>query len=256
MKKIILPITLCIFLSCSGSQQSVKQDQQEGVVSQSATIECLPWEEIIKKQEYQGLSEDLKQKAREQYFADCLAKNIKDEDREKEYNRFLISALEAEKADDFGDSLDCVYGDCKDGMGIYIWPSRAKYIGQWKEYLRSGEGKFIYSNGDKYSGQYKDDKRDGEGTYTWQDGTKYEGQWKDGNMHGEGTYVWSSGAKYVGQWKEDKRDGGGTYDWQDGAKYTGPWQGNKMHGEGTLYGPDGKIIHKGNFKNGEYVVDK
>ena len=255
MKKIILPIALCIILSCSTKKSVVEQDQQEGFVSQSSTSECPTWEETAKKQEFKEMSEDLKQKAREQYFDDCFAKKIKAEDYEKEYNRFLISALEIEKADVFEGRVECVYGNCQDGLGIYIWPSGEKYTGQWKDSLRNGEGNHVWPSGSKYSGQWKDDKRDGEGTYAWQDGEKYTGQWQDGKIHGKGTYSWPDGAKYTGQWKDDKRYGEGTYNWQDGKKYTGPWEDSKMHGEGILYGPDGEIVHKGNFKNGEYIAE-
>ena len=272
MKKIILPIVLCIFISCKSTQQSVVK--QEGVsnntindesgndivqslrkefMSKSAENECVPWEEIIKKPEYQELSEDLKQEVRDQFFDDCLAKKIKGEDYGKEYYKFLISALEAEKGVGFGDYLGCVSGDCKDGEGTYIWSTGSKYTGKWKDYFRNGEGRFRYSNGDKYTGQYKDDKRDGEGTYIWFEGAKYGGQWEDGKMHGKGLHTWSDGTKYEGQWKDDKKHGEGTLIYPDGEKYEGQWENGKRHGEGILYGSDGEIHQKGKFQDDKYI---
>ncbi|MCL2155205.1 MAG: hypothetical protein FWH53_06030 [Leptospirales bacterium] len=270
MKRIILPIVLCLFLSCQGTQSFIEEDVSNNTINEDpsdsivqnfqkefmskSTNECVPWEEIIKKPEYQELPEHLKERVRDQYFDDCLAKNLQGEDYGKEYYKFLIKALEAEKGAGFGDYLGCVSGDCKDGEGMYIWSTGSKYRGQWKDYLRNGEGRFLYSNGDKYIGRYKDDKRNGKGRYTWRlEGAKYEGQWEGGNMHGKGQYIWPDGAKYEGQWKDDKKHGEGTLSYQDGEKYTGQWEDGKRNGEGILYDKNGQIRQKGNFKNDEYI---
>ena len=272
MKRIILPIALCLFLSsqCSKelviiqedfSKNAINEDPSNAIVqyfqkefvSKSAN-ECVPWEEIISNSEYQELPEHLKQKVREQFFDDCLAKNINDEDYGKEYSKFLLKALEAEKGISFGDNEGCVYGDCKDGYGIYIWSTGSTYAGQWKDYLRNDEGTFTFSNGDRYTGQYKDDKKNGKGTYTWRlERAKYAGQWGNGNMHGKGLHNWPDGAKYEGQWKDDKRNGEGTLIYQDGEKYIGQLEDGKRHGKGILYDRNGQIRLKGNFKNDEYV---
>ena len=119
--------------------------------------EYASWEVIIKIPEYQKLSEDEKQKIREKYFDDCLAKKIAKEDNAKEWIKFFINALETEKKAGLGNYLNCLSGDCKNGNGTLEY---------YKDRI--------------YEGSFKDGLPNGQGTLTWPDGDKYEGQWKDG----------------------------------------------------------------------------
>ena len=45
----------------------------------------------------------------------------------------------------------------------------------------------------------------------------------------------------------------GTLILSDGRKYIGGWKNNKSHGSGVLYKKNGKIILKGEWKQGRYI---
>ena len=103
-----------------------------------------------------------------------------------------------------------------------------KYVGEFKDGLRTGKGTYIWSNGDKYVGEWRYDNRDGTGTITTFDGNKYVGEWKNNKHHGQGTTIYGRGEwegdKYVGGWKDGLRSGQGTYIWSNGDKYVGEWK--------------------------------
>lgn len=150
----------------------------------------------------------------------------------------------------------CVYGDCGNGYGKYVWSNGDEYIGNWKNNKQHGQGYYTFKTGGKYSGEYKDGYRHGTGTYTWADGEKYSGQWMNDKQHGEGTYFYSNGTTKTGVWKNgqyegtagrvtgciygDCSDGYGTYLWSTGEKYTGNWINNKRNGQGTNFFADGE----------------
>ena len=269
MKKIIIPIALCLFMSCQSMQQTsdrsndvdTMQNLQEEFMSTSEEDECMPWENIIKNPEYKKLPDDLRQDIRNRYFDDCLMENIDDKDEYKEYHKFFISALEAEKRAGLGNYMNCVSGDCKNGEGTLEYCKGVRYTGQFKDGKNDGNGTLTWSNGYRsagrgieYTGEFKDDLPNGKGTYFHLPSkNKYVGQVKDDKMHGTGTHIWADGAKYEGEWEDDKKHGEGTYTWPDGEKYTGQWEDDEMHGKGILYDPDGIILKKGNFEYGEYV---
>ena len=69
-----------------------------------------------------------------------------------------------------------------DGMGVFIWPDKKKYIGQ-----------------------YKNDKKSGLGIFIWPDNKKYEGEWKNGKQHGFGIF-YSKGTKKFGEWVNGKKE--------------------------------------------------
>jgi hypothetical protein len=71
----------------------------------------------------------------------------------------------------------CIFGDCKDGYGGYLWPS-----------------------GDSYTGQWKAAKQDGIGLMRWQDGRTYVGQWQDGKISKQGAMYSSNAQIRRGQW--------------------------------------------------------
>ena len=74
----------------------------------------------------------------------------------------------------------CVSGNCKDGKGTYLYPSGAKYIGEFKNGEISGVGVCYYTDGSKFSGEWKQRFPDGKGTKTYSDGTKRTGDWRKG----------------------------------------------------------------------------
>ncbi len=40
------------------------------------------------------------------------------------------------------------------GKGIYEWPDKNKYVGEWKNGKMHGEGKYFWNDGRKYIGTY------------------------------------------------------------------------------------------------------
>ncbi len=145
----------------------------------------------------------------------------------------------------------CVYGDCDNGYGKYVWENGDEYIGDWVDNQQEGNGTFYFKTGSKYVGEYKSGTRWGTGTYTWSTGEKHTGQWMSDSQHGEGSYYDSYGNVTVGVWKDgtyqgkigeisgcifgDCSDGYGTYVWTSGEKYTGNWVLDKRKGQGTNY---------------------
>lgn len=164
----------------------------------------------------------------------------------------------------FSQNTGCVYGDCGNGYGKYVWESGNEYIGNWKDNKMNGDGSFIFANGGKYTGEFKDGKRNGTGTYTWADGEKHIGQWMNDKQHGEGTYYKKNGTIQTGVWKEGKyqgkigevtgciygncNNGYGTYVWSTGEKYTGNWVNNRRNGQGTNYFATGER-YEGEWEN-------
>jgi hypothetical protein len=74
----------------------------------------------------------------------------------------------------------CISGNCKNGKGTYVYPSGAKYVGEFRDGEIHGVGVCYYTNGSKYSGEWKHRYPDGKGTKTYSDGTKRTGQWRQG----------------------------------------------------------------------------
>ena len=121
--KIIIPIALCIFLSCQSTQRTSDKPSDDAIqliqkeFTSNSANECVSWEEIIKKAEYQKLPEDLRQEIRNKYFDTCLSKKFEEKYYFKEYHKFFINALETEKRAGLGNYLNCISGDCINGTG-------------------------------------------------------------------------------------------------------------------------------------------
>ncbi|MEM8906395.1 MAG: caspase family protein, partial [Bacteroidota bacterium] len=182
----------------------------------------------------------------------------------------------------------CVSGDCVNGRGTYVYPSGAKYVGDFSKGEIHGVGVCYYTDGSKYSGQWVQRYPEGMGTKTYADGTKRTGSWlkgqptdEEGNVvelaakgeatddgtdiqagcisgdceNGEGIFAYVDGSKYEGQFKAGKLDGWGTWYYPDGDKYIGAFKDNYSHGRGTIYHADGRQT-VGNWLEGEYVGDE
>ena len=156
----------------------------------------------------------------------------------------------------FSQNTGCVYGDCANGYGKYIWENGDEYTGNWKNSEQNGEGSYTFKSGSKYTGEFKNGKRHGKGTYIWADGEKHTGQWMDDKQHGEGSYYKKDGTVLTGVWKEGKYQGKigevtgcifgdcdngfGTYVWENGEKYTGYWVSERRKGQGSNYFASGE----------------
>lgn len=181
----------------------------------------------------------------------------------------------------------CVTGDCVNGQGIYIYPSGAVYIGDFRNGLIHGIGVCYYSDGSKYQGEWTDRFPNGKGTKTYTDGTKRTGLWKNGQPidangnietsiattevadiqtgcikgncdNGNGIFAYPDGSKYEGQFVNSKPEGYGTFyapNYPNSEKFVGNFRGGAKHGTGTLYKPNG-TTQIGQWREGDYVGEK
>lgn len=159
----------------------------------------------------------------------------------------------------------CLSGSCWDGKGTYLYPSGAKYSGQfrngkihgkgvlyfsngnkytgnWVNHYREGRGKLEFENGDIYSGEFRASRMDGYGEMTFAKGDRYEGRWIDNLQHGMGKYFYADGDRYEGTFRKGKLSGKGVMYYNDGSRYSGKWKNNKKNGKGTFYKIDGTSI--------------
>lgn len=181
----------------------------------------------------------------------------------------------------------CISGDCRNGRGIYVYPSGAKYIGDFKDGEIHGIGTCYYTDGSKYQGEWKHRYPHGKGSKTYSDGYRYNGIWAKGKpvdengvpleeyvvankeedndgtdiqsgciagdcQNGLGTYAYPDGSKYDGQFVNGKLFGLGTWYYANGDKYVGSFRNNFPHGKGTMYSADGDQT-QGEWRDGEYV---
>ncbi|MDX1942764.1 MAG: caspase family protein [Saprospiraceae bacterium] len=178
----------------------------------------------------------------------------------------------------------CISGDCINGQGIYIYPSKAVYIGEFQNGEIHGVGVCYYSNGSKYQGEWKHRLPDGKGTKTFPDGTQRTGLWtkdqpidnqgnvilslgKDapsesadvqsgclaGNCNdGKGTFAYPDGSKYEGQFRNGKPEGKGIFFYINNDRYEGNFRAGFPHGNGTLFKTDGQN-KAGLWRDGEYI---
>ena len=174
-------------------------------------------------------------------------------------------------------SAQCIKGDCYGGKGTYVYPSGAKYVGQfrnglihgqgvlffsngnkyigdWKDHYREGYGRLLFKSGDEYEGNFRKSKFHGEGTMSYVSGDEYDGNWVSDRMEGLGIYSFDNGDRYEGQFKNNQFDGQGTMHYAIGGKYVGHWKANKKNGKGTLYDRTGRKI-EGRWSNGK-LLDK
>lgn len=175
----------------------------------------------------------------------------------------------------------CISGNCKDGTGIYLYASGAKYIGQFKDGEIHGIGTCYYSDGSTYRGEWSHRYPQGHGVKTQPDGRTWEGEWKmglpldedglvienlfpdpepviqsgclEGNCEdGEGMFAYPDGSKYEGQFLDSKPNGEGTLTYPNGDRYVGSFKAGLKNGKGTFYYSD-ETTSTGEWLGGEYI---
>jgi hypothetical protein len=155
----------------------------------------------------------------------------------------------------------------KNGIGVMVWQSGDKYIGEWKAGYITGKGKLIYKDGRIYEGDFLKDQIEGKGTMIYKDGSKYIGDFKNGLKNGQGKYTYANGTIEEGEFinsiyqnpmnasytcvKGDCNNGIGTYNFAYGPRtsYTGQFKDGKPDGEGSFIENDD--IYKGHFEKGK-----
>ena len=186
-------------------------------------------------------------------------------------------------------NAQCVSGNCTDGKGTYIYPSGAKYIGDFRNGEISGVGVCYYTDGSKYSGEWKNRYPDGKGTKTYSDGTKRTGNWKKGKpvdeqgnvledyiakkkeensddgtniqsgclsgdcKNGSGVFAYPDGSKYEGAFENGKFSGQGVFTFANGDVYTGAFKDNYPHGQGTRSHANNTPAETGEWREGECI---
>ena len=161
----------------------------------------------------------------------------------------------------------------KEGFGALVESDGSKYIGQFKNNLKSGQGLQIWKNGNFYEGEFAKGKMHGKGKLTFEEGKVLTGNFKDGELEGHGKETWPNSSYYVGNFVETKKSGKGafcipgfsTYKgefvndlfegtgslvFEDGKSYEGEWKEGNMHGQGEFKWPNGKV-YKGCYVNGK-----
>ncbi|MDA9749068.1 hypothetical protein N9U75_02840 [Pelagibacteraceae bacterium] len=112
----------------------------------------------------------------------------------------------------------CIEGECKNGLGTYVWEDGTTYEGEW----RNGE---MYRDG---IGCIAGNCENGYGTVVWDDGDKYIGKFKNGALHGEGELTFAeNGEKWIGTWKNGKLQGKGEIIAWDGSTRVCKFDGYK-----------------------------
>ncbi len=146
--------------------------------------------------------------------------------------------------------VTCVEGNCRNGSGTCIFPSGAKYIGEFRDGSLHGEGILYFTNGDKYIGQWVDQHRQGKGRLVFANGEEYFGQFSQGQFHGAGEMTFADGRTYSGRWNQGRMEGQGTLLFPDGTRYTGAFRDGRQKGFGTFLWPNGDR-YEGNWLDGQ-----
>jgi hypothetical protein len=172
---------------------------------------------------------------------------------------------------------ECLSGNCYDGKGTKVFPSGAKYIGEfrkgqlhgegtlvfsdgrqyigsWRDNYRQGQGRLRFPNGDEYVGGFLQSDFHGQGTMTYANGDVYAGQWKTGFPHGKGELTYANGDRYAGEFVNGQCQGYGRMHYSDGSRYEGEWAYNQRHGKGKLIFPGGDAI-TGEWADDEYLAN-
>lgn len=98
---------------------------------------------------------------------------------------------------------ECVYGDCYNGVGMYLSIDKFVYMGHFKNGAIHGQGSLYWLGeglGHAYVGERYYGTQDGIGTYFYPSGAKYFGEWQGGNRHGSGAMFHSDGNVSAGEW--------------------------------------------------------
>lgn len=144
----------------------------------------------------------------------------------------------------------CKQGDCRNGYGVFVFKSGAKYMGNWQNGSMHGKGILQFSDGRKYTGEWINNQREGNGQLAFPNGDTYRGEFHQSKIHGDGTMQYANGDEYEGEWIAGKRQGEGVHAFQDGRQYEGAFHDGKIEGDGVMFFPDGsKFV--GNWKNGK-----
>ncbi|GJQ83371.1 hypothetical protein Trydic_g18153 [Trypoxylus dichotomus] len=141
----------------------------------------------------------------------------------------------------------------KNGLRHAVFaPPKDKYVGQWRDNIKSGKGYLLSRSGQLYEGDWERGYRHGFGVLGVKNDKDvvlllYKGEWKNGRMHGIGARHYPDGSYYLGNWKNSKRHGYGQMWYANGSFYDGFWVKDKKEGWGMFVRPDGNR-YEGSWK--------
>ncbi|MBI65307.1 MAG: hypothetical protein CMG64_03340 [Candidatus Marinimicrobia bacterium] len=138
---------------------------------------------------------------------------------------FLISfAISIERSGDYDDDFQiyqfsdatlnkgirgCTIGNCKEGIGTFIFENRDMYSGEFSNGMMHGKGEYRVSNGEYYKGDFKENDFDGFGKYSFPSGEYYEGEYRKGKRNGLGFLSHRDGDIYISEFKRGLLHGPG-----------------------------------------------
>ena len=79
-------------------------------------------------------------------------------------------------------SAECLEGNCINGLGAYLFPDGAAYVGEYKKGKAHGYGSYRFQDGTEWLGEFKDDGMSGRGTFNYADGTAETGLIENGEF--------------------------------------------------------------------------
>jgi len=99
-------------------------------------------------------------------------------------------------------TVGCVSGDCEDGKGTFVYPTREQYAGEFEEGDKHGVGTEYYADGKiKYKGNFRDNLRSDYGVYYYRNGDRFEGWFQKNIPNGKGSYYFADGDHVTGTFK-------------------------------------------------------
>lgn len=143
----------------------------------------------------------------------------------------------------------CIEGNCVNGKGTMVYPSGAKYVGDFKDGRIEGVGVLHYSNQDKYYGEWKNQQRQGKGRMVFKSGDVYFGAFLENKMTGLGKMTYVNGNIYDGEWLSGQPSGQGVMTFKNGDVYSGNFENGLFNGQGEMKYAD-HSIHRGSWQNG------
>ncbi|MBK7478015.1 MAG: caspase family protein [Haliscomenobacter sp.] len=165
-------------------------------------------------------------------------------------------------------NAQCISGNCLQGTGVMLYPSGARYVGEFRNGTRDGWGVCYFSDGSNYQGNWSNDRPDGPGVKILPDGSIKKGYWRRGSLDredpglllqldgrpgnlksgcisgncvsGKGIFIFPNGDIYVGDFSGGKRAGVGVCYYANQSEYKGRWVSDLPDGQGTMKYPDGR----------------
>lgn len=124
----------------------------------------------------------------------------------------------------------------RQGFGTEVSIYGDKYEGQWDRDQKEGFGRFVLFNGDFYEGYIKNNEYTGQGMFIdYESKVVSEGEFKEGLLNGKGTEEYPDGNIYKGMFTDGSKNGQGTFEFKDGSKYTGEFKMDMKHGKGKYF---------------------